>query len=232
MDSLAARCAWAISIIPKENTLDKGISDVDLAKVLGTDKNTIARYRRKEGLLKGEIIENLVKIYKFNPNWLLRGEGEPFRGAREKYPDVCGPEQPSFNENFVLIPQISGAISAGKGLYPKNEIEIMVAFRKDWIKRKELKEGFLSLIKVTGDSMEPTIYSGDLVLIDHSRTITSAQGGIYALAINDEIMIKRIQPLPEGKLRIISDNKKYPTIETTINNIMINGKVIWLGREI
>jgi len=81
--------------------------------------------------------------------------------------------------------------------------------------------------------MDPTILSGDLVLVDHNRNYVAPQGGIYALSINHEIMIKRIHPLhSEGKLRIISDNKKYEPVDYEEERVKINGKVIWYAREI
>jgi phage repressor protein C with HTH and peptisase S24 domain len=90
----------------------------------------------------------------------------------------------------------------------------------------------MSLIKVSGDSMEPTLLSGDLVLVDHSRTTVTHQGGIYAIAIGNEIMIKRIQVLfPPNKLRILSDNSHYEPIDADPDQVKINGKVIWFGRD-
>ena len=93
LDDLAKRIAWAIETIKDNKDLDKGISDVDLAKILGTNKNTLANYRQGKGSLMGEVIDNLIAHYKFNPMWLFKGEGEPFPGARYKYPEVCGPEE-------------------------------------------------------------------------------------------------------------------------------------------
>ena len=89
---LSKRIAWAIETIKADKDLDKGIQDVDLAKKLSTNKNTLAAYRNKKGLIKGEFIEKLVSEYRFSPVWLLAGNGEPFPGARDKYPEACGPE--------------------------------------------------------------------------------------------------------------------------------------------
>jgi len=93
MDNLTKRVAWAIEIIKTDQDLDKGILDVNLAKNLGTNKNTLADYRNGKGLLKGEFLERLSSFYQFNPSWLLKGQGEPFPGARQKYPEVCGLEE-------------------------------------------------------------------------------------------------------------------------------------------
>lgn len=106
VDNLASRCAWAIKIIPKDKNLDKGITDVSLAKILDTDKNTLARYRKEKGLLAGKVIDNLISHYKFNPMWLFKGEGEPFPGARIKYPEVCVPVESS--DVYETIPAYGG----------------------------------------------------------------------------------------------------------------------------
>lgn len=91
----------------------------------------------------------------------------------------------------------------------------------------------MSLIKVAGDSMEPTFFAGDLVLVNHERNRIDPQGGIYAISINGEIMIKRIQVLyPHKKVKIISDNSNYESIGAEPDQLKINGKVIWFAREI
>ncbi len=238
LDDLSKRIAWAIEAIKADKDLEKGIQDIDLAKKLGTNKNTLAAYRNNKGLIKGEFIEKMVREYRFSPAWLLEGIGEPFPGARTKYPDVCGPATISpFPENgapgeFVYIPQMGGRISAGGGLVPDNTVEMKIAFRKEWIQRRGDPSN-MTLIKVSGDSMEPTLLSGDMVLINRSRNYLDPQGGIYAIAVDDVIMIKRLQAeYPEKKVKIISDNGKYSTIEADIDQVKINGKVIWFGREL
>jgi phage repressor protein C with HTH and peptisase S24 domain len=97
--------------------------------------------------------------------------------------------------------------------------------------RKGGKPDNMSLIKVSGDSMEPTLLTGDLVLVDHGRNSIASQGGIYAIAINDEIMIKRVQPAFPDKLLVISDNKQYSSFEISKDKVRVNGKVIWYARE-
>jgi phage repressor protein C with HTH and peptisase S24 domain len=134
--------------------------------------------------------------------------------------------------DFIFVPQMADRISAGGGVVHYNDVEVRVAFRKDWIRGKGDPEN-MSLIKVVGDSMEPSLLSGDLVLVDHGRTRVDPQGGIYAIAIDHEIMIKRIQPVHYmGTLKIISDNKKYGPIEADADCVNINGKVIWFARDI
>jgi len=72
--------------------------------------------------LKGEVIDNLVKHYKFNPMWFFLGQGEPFPGARAKYPDVCGPEVAHLNST----PPNVDAPSSASGI-SQNQIEFRIS---------------------------------------------------------------------------------------------------------
>lgn len=187
-------------------------------------------------------IENLQKIctqLNVNLNWLLTGEGEMFiqkekpiaeEETAEEYQNI----NKYIGKDFVLIPMVRGCISAGKGLAPmeNDEIELKLAFRLDWI-RKKGDFTKMRLIRVESDSMEPTLYSGDIVLVDGNRNFVDLHGGIYAIFVNNSIMIKRIQLLfHEKKLKIISDNPKYEPIIVLPDDIHVIGKIIWIGREI
>jgi len=50
-----------------------------IAQNLGVNKNTITTYKNAKGDLKGIAIENLVKRYNVNPEWILTGEGPILR---------------------------------------------------------------------------------------------------------------------------------------------------------
>lgn len=90
----------------------------------------------------------------------------------------------------------------------------------------------MSLIKVKGDSMEPTLLSGDMILVDQSKNFIDPQGGIYAIVIDDMIMLKRLQVLGQGRIRVVSDNPRYESIEVHADALAINGKVLWYCRDL
>lgn len=181
-----------------------------LAAKIGVSKGTISLWE------SGKIIPPKTTISLINK--LFGGEQEEIAGTTET--------------DFILIPQVRGTIAAGGGLVPDDTVELRVAFRREWIQRKG-DPNKMSLIRVIGDSMEPTLTSGDLVLVDHNRNYVDPQGGIYAIAIEGEIAVKRIQMLfPTKKLRIISDNSRYEPIEIEPGHVVVNGKVVWFCREI
>lgn len=183
-------------------------------------------------------IELILSFYGCSRSWLLTGEGEPYPAGSTKYQEPTIPYSPDSGfkareDEFVMIPRFEDKISAGGGLIPTNHIEdIRIAFRREWIQRKGNPEK-MSIIQVSGDSMVPTLLPGDLVLINHGHNHVDPQGGIYAVALDDHILIKRLQVIyPNGKMRIISDNNKYASVEVPCDQVKINGKVIWYAREI
>ncbi len=83
----------------------------------------------------------------------------------------------------------------------------------------------IEAIKVTGDSMEPTLNSGNVIFLDTTKTDPS-RDGIYAFSNINGLFVKRIQKRIDGKLDIISDNKEYPKQVVDKNEIKIIGKII------
>lgn len=89
----------------------------------------------------------------------------------------------------------------------------------------------LALIEATGDSMEPTIRDGELLLVDTDATGIQS-GRIYVIAVDDSILVKRIVQRVDGSLLIKSDNPAYePEVMRPGTNepARIVGQVIWQG---
>lgn len=109
-----------------------------------------------------------------------------------------------------------------------------LAFRAEWV-RTELgtSPNSLVLISAVGDSMEPTLRSHDLLLIDRS-VLSVKQDAIYAFAVDGELRVKRIQRMFDGSLVVKSDNPGYATETLTpsqAETINIVGRVVWSGRR-
>lgn len=86
----------------------------------------------------------------------------------------------------------------------------------------------LKIFKAQGDSMEPVIEDGNLLLVNTARNDVN-NGGIYLLTINNDWFVKRVRKRLTGELDIISDNAHYP-VETFNTNSFADVNVI--GRVI
>lgn len=83
------RVSWIINFIKERD----GLNNIQLGQSLGVNKNTIQAYSKGKGELKGAALAAIAKNFGINGEWLIAGNGEPFPGAREKYPEACGPEK-------------------------------------------------------------------------------------------------------------------------------------------
>lgn len=123
-------------------------------------------------------------------------------------------------EGFVNVPRLAATASMGTGIdstLPHDEIIDHVSIAKNWLRDNlETFTGFQNLALVTGrgSSMQGTFSHGDVLFADIG--VKELDGdGVYQVEVNGEIYIKRLQRLPNGNLKMISDNKKYDNYELT-----------------
>ena len=90
----------------------------------------------------------------------------------------------------------------------------------------------LSIIRVQGASMEPTLQDGDDILVDRDA-VGVRPGAIYVLRLDDMLIVKRLIRAGPGSLIIRSDNAAFPDIaDYDPATLSIIGRVLWCGRRI
>lgn len=140
-----------------------------------------------------------------------------------------------YMDQLALIPFYDVEASAGHGYLVGHELQTtQMAFRKDWLKQKGLQVSQCALIKAKGDSMDPTIHDGDLLLVDTSIDHIM-DDSIYIIQTDNNLIVKRLQQNLDGSLTIISDNKLYDKkiiSAERATEIKIAGRVRWYGHEI
>jgi phage repressor protein C with HTH and peptisase S24 domain len=158
--------------------------------------------------------------------------GRPERGKTAAYqqrrPAVYSPD------NYVAIPLYDVRAAAGGGaIVDSEQIVDFLHFKEQWV-RAELHAApsDLYLIYVEGESMEPTLRPGDVILIDH-RDQSQARDGIYVLRLDGTLLVKR---LPGSVIKVSSDNSAYSPFELKAaeleqNDFSIVGRVVWTGRR-
>ena len=137
---------------------------------------------------------------------------------------------------IVLLPMVEAVLSAGQGSFETSDhSERKYAFRTDFLRRKG-SAAEMVLMRVDGDSMEPRICSGDVVLIDQSQK-TLHPGKIYAVGVEDMVFIKIVSAQP-GKVILHSLNSEmYPPLEVDTrgdleDSVRIVGRCVWACREL
>lgn len=186
----------------------KNISMNAFAKRIGVSQRAISKIINGETRDPKNILE-IATALGVDPNWLKTGVAD------------ANIESPSFhleNHSLFKIDLYDYELSAGGGIvnleYP--DIVASILFTQDGLERvvgRKNSKG-VCMFKVPTDSMMPTISPKDLVFID--TNINSYVGeGIYAFRLNGEDYIKRLQRLPTGVFRALSDNKLYEPFDIT-----------------
>lgn len=204
--------------------------EADLAKILEINQSSIAAARKRQQVPPAWV-EKIAEKFNINANWLFFGQGE---ARLHQVQDSCFLAK-DCDVELRLVPMAEARLSAGNGsLEVSANHERSYAFRMDFLLRKGNPDKMV-LMRVAGDSMQPEILDGDVVLLDQGRK-DIIPGRIFAVGFEEAIYLKRIDMVP-GKVILKSVNEEaYPPIELDIRGDMaeyfrVIGKVVWSGRE-
>ena len=147
------------------------------------------------------------------------------------------PDDPAaaFGE-LVPVARVPVRASAGPGAIPGDEsAKPYFGFDPVWLKSLTASPSSrLSLIRVEGDSMAPTLSAGDDILVDLADSGERLRDGIYVLRVDGALLVKRLAIHPVGRrVTVQSDNPAYSDLpDCGLDEIECIGRVIWAGRRI
>jgi len=194
-----------------------GVNQSQFANTLGVAPSFISGIERNKKDVSRELLQKLLEKYKINVNWLLSGEGEMFLNTTEKTQKIGLKSLPIYQKSEIpegsfIVPLLDQQLSAGNGSYlPEDDIARALVHVPAYLARFGNK---IAALTVDGDSMEPTLSRGDMVVCDSCGW---SGEGIYALRMNEKGFVKRLTQKP-GIISIISDNPKYESYEKPEND--------------
>ena len=150
--------------------------------------------------------------------------------------ELLGGPPPEVIGGLVTVPRLSVGASAGAGSLADDEAaRSHFAFDPKWLRTVGAGDPQrLSVIRVDGDSMEPTLADGDEILVEGVEGRDRLRDGIYVLRMDDALVVKRLALNPAARrVSIRSDNNAYPSWpDCPIKSVDIVGRVVWAGRRI
>lgn len=204
----------------------------EMARITGLNASTLSRLFNRETETPSE--ETLQKVLNsvsdergrsLNEKWLRDGKGEMFENGAT--PSVSLPAESDqeadlaslFRQDTVMTVHLEAKVAAGTG---------RVVYPDDATQEVSVPRGFLSrllgfhppkrigVMEAAGDSMEPTIERGDLVIWEPVEERQIRDADVYVIHMNGGLTVKRVQPLPDGSVRIIPDNQHRRYTESTL----------------
>jgi len=111
----------------------------------------------------------------------------------------------------------------------------LISFKPEWLNKEiGVNPNDVFLMLVDGDSMYPTLKNGAMIMVN--KNFSGLCDGIYVMRYEQNLLVKRLQMLPNGIIKVKSDNNIYEPWEINKENldgtdIEIIGRVVWSGQR-
>lgn len=194
----------------KNRRIYMGYTQEELAQKLGLQKSAIAKYEngRVENI-KRSIIQKMSEVLECSPSFLMGWEQE---------------DTSTQKKGFII--NVLGRVAAG---IPIEAVEEIVDTEE--ISEEMAKTGEFFGLRIDGDSMEPRMLKGDVVIV---RKQDDAESGdvVIAMINGDDATCKRLRKYRDG-IELISNNPSYEPMffsnqEIQDKPVKIIGKVVEL----
>ena len=187
----------------------KGVMQADVADFLGVSRTSYTQYESGKRGLSAEMLSKLSDYFGVSIDVILGREDLGEMPAREI---VVKPE--IVFEDEVLIPVVA-SLHCGYGV--SGDPYTVIDYQKVPKSFKTRYGDNLVLNYATGDSMFPTIRSGDLMLC-YPDSIWD-DGTIVVIYINGSDTVKRIYHAVDGGIDLIPDNPKFKAVHYSPKDI-------------
>lgn len=162
--------------------------------------------------------------------WLTEGVGMMREDDSDHQKPINLREHPDLQE----VPRVHFKLSAGVSgfaIEPEAGNGKPVFFRRDWFEANRYNPAKLFAVRINGASMEPSLWDGDLVVINTADT-RPTDGDAFAINFEGEMCIKRLRR-DAGEWWATSDNadqRRFSPKRCT-EDVKIVGRVVYKQSE-
>lgn len=184
-----------------------GYTQGGLAKAVGMAQSSVNKLLKEADSSRKTV--QIAQVLGVRPEWLSSGEGAMSEDGQKP---LAVSKNRGDNEDFYRVDVLDITVSAGPGAYMISDfIEVLHAIEFTTEHARSLfgnrPESEVKVMTVDGDSMSPTLNSGDRLFFDvamrHFRT-----DGVYAFVYGRTFHVKRLQ-MQGDRLAVLSDNPTY-----------------------
>ena len=221
----------------------RGLSQTQLARIIGTSNGQVSTVEHGHSQTSVRAMIAIADALETSMDYLA-GRVDDTRPTREiacelktkiaRVRDLeeghAEPLDPGWHEH-VGIEQIdtTAGACAGAGDGP---VKGKLKFPFAWLCKHGLRAHMCRIIRVAGESMEPTVPDGCWILVDSADT-ERRDGKIYLITIGEELLVRRAIRDPEAGWLLRSDSRDkrtwptrpWPEAARTV------GRVRWTGRS-
>lgn len=185
----------------------KGLKKSAFAKLVEVSPPTVTDWENgNTKMIEGANLMKVCSALSITPEWLLHGVDsitELFPGAmRVVVRDDTDPIDSEYRVPMVKLKLQAGV--TGYRTEPESLDDATKGLSKRWVDGKNYDPRRLLAIRVKGESMEPTLYENDVVVINLDQTVP-VDNGVFAVNYDGEAVVKRMSR-DMGQWWLMSDN--------------------------
>ena len=225
----------------EESRKRAGLSQLNLAVEMG-DRYDQSMISHVEANRRGLLFEGVIKAAQalgVSIDYLagLTDDPTPAAGLSAKISNLTDPEalvgvsaeiHPFPGTKPVSVHRL--ATAAGSGALDLDEsVKTYAWFRSEWLSRKGLVADQCAIISVMGESMEPALPDGCVILIDRNRR-RRRSGQIFVVRTEDALIVKRLGKDKKGNWQLLSDHEQWEPAPWPEDAAVI-GEVKWSAVE-
>lgn len=207
-----------------------------MAQAIGITQSSIAAYEAHRRAIPRPVLLALEHRFRINHEWVLRGVGERLTGARPVKPVIAtNPKELESlrrlegEDRYYAVPYLRDPAAAGAGLIMEEQVEGYCVIHQRVAPHPER----IRCVRISGDSMAPTLTDGSIVAIDTIPIpLRNLEGRIVCSRTPDgTVVIKRLRVRNHFAL-LFSDNEDQQTFPPIVLDLRemedpVIGQVIW-----
>ena len=199
----------------------KGITQEELGDVIGVTKTAISYYESGKRQLTADLLQKLSEYFGVSTDYIIGREDQPDPGwkviqdpADLRFPPKVFPAEPlpDLDRETALIP-ILGSVRAGYDNYAEENLEGYMTIDE----RLKAMHPDAYVLNVKGDSMEPEIKHGDIVIC--APDVEIRNNDVAIICVNGEVgTVKRIRFEDDG-LTLVPANPNYRKVHYSAEDV-------------
>jgi phage repressor protein C with HTH and peptisase S24 domain len=218
----------------KDRKRELKITDLGMAEALGVDRSVANRVINGKVRMDYRRINAVAALFRVSREEILARAGLTADTAPAMPSDQPPIRDASAEDGAIAIRRVDLSYAMGDGSsledYPEEEA---VLYDPGFLRRiTKAPPARLFVATGDGDSMFPTLINDDEVVIDTTQRTLNMQDRIWACAYQGAGMIKRLRIVGEGKVEIRSDNRTVGDQVVDVAELVIVGRVIYVGRRV
>ena len=202
----------------------KGLTHLEVARKIGVSRQAVQKWAAG---VQSPTYDNLLRLSE-----VLGCSVDDLLGSDQPLKTPIQPTPEGETSSVIQVPLLDVYASAGGGVDPSlGETVCGIALSENFLRSLPGVTSIrkLHIIRVIGDSMEPTIEKNGYALVDGNQTRINADS-IFCIQAENQIFVKRIQRNFDGSVELISDNPQYRPMKidkADLENATIIGRVVF-----